>query len=231
MMFKDVYFYRARFLPAVVTSVPMLIFINKVLNVEFYVELKNILEALPIITHFALSIGIIYLCVHLNRLIAKELIQRFYFKDELYMPTTNVLLWSNPFYEKETKEQIRNKIKQKFGLHLLDEQEETLNEKRARKLIIAATAQIRIALQGNKLLFQHNWEYGLWRNLIGGSILSVLFSIGIIIYGHNNSIPGLFGIGVICLVIYLLPILFSKMIVTYFGRYYQKICYDQFLSL
>src|SRR3954454_1314569 len=102
-MFKDTYFYRARLLPAVITAIPMLLFINKIIAVEYAAALKNVLDILPIITHLGLSVAIVYVFVHINRLLAKEVVQRFYFKEELHMPTTTHLLWTNPYYERETK--------------------------------------------------------------------------------------------------------------------------------
>lgn len=230
-MLKNVYFYRARLLPAVITSIPMLIFFNKIISAKYSAALKNLHDVLPLITRLGLSVGIIYICVHLNRLLAKEIVQRFYFREELYMPTTTNLLWKSPYYENETKIKIRDKIQLKFDMPLLNEQEEEKDENRARKLIASAVSQIRIALKGNPLLFQHNWEYGLMRNLIGGSILAALFSIAIIYFGIQNNITDLRNIGIICLIAYSLPILFSKPIIGHFGRYYSKICYEQFLSL
>jgi hypothetical protein len=209
----------------------MLIFFNKVLTVEYSEALRNIYDVLPIISHFGLSIGIIYVCVHINRLIAKEVVQRYYFKDELHMPTTENLLWKNSYYEKETKIKIRKKIQQKYGLALLNEQEEKAEELRARRLIMTAVGQIRKSLEGNPLLFQHNWEYGLWRNLIGGSILAILFSIALIVFGSFNHNISLRATGTICLVLYFLPVIFSKIIMDRFGNYYSRICYQQFLSL
>lgn len=230
-MFKNIYFYRARLFPALITSIPMLIFINKFLVVKYSDAFSNIYDVLPLLAHFGLSAAIIFLCVQINRLIAKEIFQRLYYREELFMPTTTHMLLSNDFYDSAIKSKIRNKIQDTFDIILPGVQEEQHDSVRTRKIIAAAVSQIRIALKGNTMLLQHNIEYGFWRNLIGGSVLAVVFSILIYFFGRQNGWSGLATIGVLCFIIYLLPVLLSKLIIKRFGLYYSKILYEQFLSL
>jgi hypothetical protein len=230
-MFKNIYFYRARLFPALITSIPMLMFFNKVLAVKYHAALSNVYAILPVITHLGLSAAIIFLCIQVNRLLAKEIFQKLYFKEELFMPTTNHLLWNNNYYVDSVKIKIRDKVHSKFGMSLLNSQEEQQNENHARKLIATSVSQIRIALTGNRMLLQHNIEYGFWRNLIGGCVLAVIFSIAIYFYGKANNLSDLATIGILCFIVYLFPIILSKIIIRYFGRYYAKILYEQFLGL
>ena len=169
--------------------------------------------------------------MQVNRLLAKEIFQRLYFKEELFMPTTTHLLWNNYYYDDAIKNKIRDKVQAKFEINLLNPQEEQQNENKARKLILTGVSQIRIALKGNAMLLQHNIEYGFWRNLIGGCVLAVIFSIVIFFYGRQNNLKGLETIGLISFIVYLIPILISKPIIKHYGRYYSKILYEQFLSL
>ena len=230
-MFKNVYFYRARLFPALITSIPMLVFFNNVLALKYYDVLKNIYNVLPVITHFGLSSAIIFLCVQVNRLIAKEVFQRIYFKDELFMPTTTHVLLSNTYYVASIKSMIRSKIQTKFKIQLLDEQEEQQDETIARKLIAKSISQIRIALKENKLLLQHNIEYGFMRNMLGGCLLAIVFSTIIFYNGISNKIIHNETIGAICFIIYLIPLLMSKFIMSYYSKYYSKILFEQFLNL
>jgi hypothetical protein len=225
------YFIKARLFPAILTSIPMLIFFNKVLAREYSSALKNLYDVVPIIIHLGLSAAIIFLCVHINRFLAKEIFQRLYFKEEIFMPSTSHLLWENNYYETETKNQIRDKITEKFKLILLNQEEEQKDNIRARKLIATSVSQIRIALKGNNMLLQHNIEYGFWRNLIGGCVLSIIFSIIIYFYGEHYKLNDLKVIAIISFVTFLLPIIFSATLIKNFGRYYSKILYEQFLSV
>lgn len=229
-MFKNIYFYRARLFPALLTSIPLIIFINRILAIEYYDALKNVFDVLPILTHLGLSAALIFLCAQVNRVIAKELFQRIYFKDELNMPSTNHLLWKSTYYDLVVKQKIRDKMNEKFGITLLGAEEELQDETRARKLIVTCAAQVRVALTGNSMLLQHNIEYGFWRNLIGGSVLALLFSAAILVYGISNGFNDLITIGIILFGIYLMPILMSKVIIRKYGYYYSKILYEQFLG-
>ena len=113
----------------------------------------------------------------------------------------------------------------------MNEVDEQQNYHSARKLIATAVSQIRNALRGNSLLLQHNIEYGFWRNLIGGSLIALFFSTIIILYGYIQDLPDQITVGLICFVVFLIPVMLSKLIIRYYGRYYTKILYEQFLSL
>ncbi len=230
-MFKNIYFFRARLFPALITSIPLLIFTNKIIAVKYATALKSIYDVLPLITHLGLSTAIIFLLVQINRLVAKEVFQRWYFRDELYMPTTNHLLINNTYYPLTIKNKIRDKIAAKFQIDLLDAVEEKQKHEQARKLIVTAVSQIRNSLRGNAMLLQHNIEYGFWRNLIGGSLIALFFAAIIIWYGYNNNFSDQITVGLICFIVFLIPIVLSKMIIRYYGKYYAKVLFEQFLSL
>jgi hypothetical protein len=204
---------------------------NKLVTSLYYETLKEIFNVLPLLTNLGLSAALLFLMVQINRLIGKEVFQRLYFQDEIHMPTTNHLLWNDTFFDNSIKEKIRLKINEKFGLVLMTQEEEDIDQSKSRKQIVTAVSQIRNSLRGNQLLLQHNIEYGFFRNLLGGSLIATIFSITIFVYGiakHENPLM-LAGIGLT--VIYSLPIILSKPIIRRFGNYYSKILYEQFLSI
>ena len=225
------YYIKARLFPTILTVVPLLIFVNLILSKFYFDNLKDILSVLPLITHLGLSTALIFFMVQINRLISKEIFQRFYFQDELKMPTTNHLLWTDSFFESQIKEKIRSKIHSKFGIVLMTNLEESTNELKSRKQIVTSVSQIRNSLRDNKLLLQHNIEYGFFRNLIGGCLLAIFFSIAIVVFGYVKEIQSLKITGFTLLLIYIIPIIFSKPTIKRFGNYYSKILYEQFLSL
>lgn len=204
---------------------------NVILFKLFHNELKELFDVLPLLTNIGISTALIFLMVQLNRLIAKEIFQRFYFQDELKMPTTNHLLWKDTFFDQTIKEKIRTKITSKFEIQIQNLIEEQANELNSRKQIVTAVSQIRNSLRDNKLLLQHNIEYGFFRNLVGGSLIALIFSIIILVYGVSLEQQNLKFIGIFFISIYLLIILFSKTIIKRFGNYYSKILYEQFLSI
>lgn len=225
------YFIRARFFPTILTAAPLLVLVNTLLSTYYYESFERTFDVLPILASLGLSTAFVFLSVQINRIISKEVFQKIYFKEESKMPTTNQLLWADTFFDKTIKTKIRNKIQTQYGIILLDEQQEQADESKSRSQIVTAVSQIRNSLRGNDLLFQHNIEYGFFRNLLGGSLLATICSILIIILASIRGEEILKNTGIILLCIYMVPILLSKVIINKFGYYYSKVLYEQFLTL
>lgn len=230
-MASNIYYLKSRLFPTILTSIPALILYNKFATTLYHDKLENIYIALPIITDIIFSGAIVFLLVQINRFLSKEIFQRLYFKDEINMPTTNFLLKSNNQLEITIKQKIEDKIRTKFDISLLSSIEESADETRARKLIAMTVSQIRNVLRDNTLLLQHNIEYGFFRNLIGGSFLAFIVSIIIVVSSHCIVDIATRNLGWILTVVYFLPILFSKVIIDRYGKYYAKILYEQFLTV
>ena len=228
---KSNYYLKARLFPAVLTSIPPLVLFNKFVAPTYASALEGIFSILPTVTNATLSAAIVFLLVLINRFLAKEIFQKFYFSDEAKMPTTNMLLKSNTELENNIKQKIEEKTKEMFGIELLPIDEEKSDENRARKLIVTAVSQIRNCLRGNAMLLQHNIEYGFFRNLIGGSLLSIIVSVSLLCISYYCCDKTMIATSIIFVCIYLTPILLSKWLIKRHGEYYAKILYEQFLSL
>jgi hypothetical protein len=198
---------------------------------NFAKDLTPVLHILPYLSTFGISVGLIFLMTQVNRLLSKEIFQKFFFREEINMPSTNFLLFSNGYFERSIKERLRNKVKQMYDIELHNELDERQDLLASRKRIVMAVSQMRNSLRGNEMLFRHNIEYGFFRNLLGGCLLAVVISIFIIIYGYSIHNLLLLNIGIVMCIVYLLPILLSKWILSVFGNNYAKILYEQFLSL
>ena len=227
----DIYYFKARLFPTVITSIPLFVFVIQVLKPLYGESLKKIFDILPMLTSLGIYAGLVFLSVQINRFVSKEIFQRFFFKEDSNMPTTNYLLWNNVFFAVDTKKGIREKILSSYNITLLTPAEEQQDDLRARNLIVHAVSQIKNKLRGNAVLVQHNIEYGFIRNLIGGSLIAIIFSIAITIYALIYQDGTLRNTGIILLVIYSLPIIFSKLLITKYGRYYAKVLYEQFMSI
>jgi hypothetical protein len=225
------YYLKARLFPTVLTAVPALILYNKYIAPVYHDRLNDIFTVLPTITDVILSSAIVFLLVLVNRFLSKEIFQRIYFTDEIKMPTTNMLLKSNTEFETTIKQKIESKIKIMFDIDLLSVEEELQDEERARRLIVTTVSQIRNCLRDNKMLLQHNIEYGFFRNLIGGSLLAVIVSIVMFLYSYLSYDCSTVILSAVLIVIYLIPIILSKWLINRHGSYYAKIVYEQFLSL
>ncbi len=231
MVINNNYYFKARLFPTVLTGIPAIILYYRFVANIYHDKLENIYNGLPIITDIFFSSAIIYLLVQINRFISKEIFQKLYFKDEINMPTTNLLLKSNNELETSIKQKIEVKIKNMFDIELLSQRDEEKDKERARKLISTTVSQIRNVLRNNSLLLQHNVEYGFFRNLIGGSFIAFIISLIIVATSQYSADITIRNLGCILACIYFLPILLSKFIINKYGEFYAKILYEQFLTV
>lgn len=228
-MKKTNYYIKARLFPTIICSIP-------ILSLYFFAFSKEVQEFIGFVDGYkwasdiTISVALIYLLVQINRFISKEIFQRIYFKDEKQMPTTNYLLNSDKTLALSIKQQIRSKINSDFNIIIQDKEIED-NDDEERKQIINAVAQIRNNTRGNVLLLQHNIEFGFMRNLIGSSLLAFLISGFSIYYFHELEINLVaFKINTFLSFIYLIPVLFSKLIIGRYGHYYAKVLFEQYLK-
>jgi hypothetical protein len=92
-------------------------------------------------------------------------------------PTTYLLTYDDSTYSDYYKDRYREAIKNKFKIDLLNKQQETVDPIEAKKRLSEATRQVIVFIADGKLVKKHNIWYGFFRNLIGGSIFSMLFCI------------------------------------------------------
>lgn len=186
---------------------------------------------MKILGHVSSSIVFTYLFMQICRFVSKKFYQDKFFKDELQMPTTNYLMWSNDKYSRGYKQQVHEKIKTDFGIVLSTQKEEANNELDARKRIVEAVGHIRNRVKDGYLLLQHNIEYGFMRNFIGGSTVALilcLFNILFFCAYEKNSTALVLSISLF--VLYSIPVLFSKMIISYYGNNYAKRLIEEYMS-
>ena len=225
------YYIRARLFPTVLTAPPAIAFFINFIAPLYHENLSNVFTTLPTITTATFSAAIVFLLIQLNRLCAKEIFQSKFFQDELRMPTTNHLVWKDDYYDKEIKRKIRLKIRDKYNITLLSDEDELADETKGRKLITTAVSQIRNSLTDNPMLQQHNIEYGFFRNLIGGSLLAFIFSLLDLVFAFVFADQQMKLVSLSLITVYLTFLLLGKLFIKKYGEYYSKILYEQFINL
>ncbi|MDX2245695.1 MAG: hypothetical protein SF052_02895 [Bacteroidia bacterium] len=227
----DKYNIKGRIFPTVLTVVLPAIVLNSFFLVP---ELKKFIGdnlATNIIGNIALpSILVFYLSQYV-RTLGKEVFQRFYFKGEINMPTTNFMMYANSEYTDDYKTLFREKIRQDFNIILPDKLAEEVNVLEARKKIVEVMSKVRKKLHENEFLLKHNIEYGAIRNSIGGSLLGIVFCIGNLIlfkYFYTNQIA--FNISIGLLSFYVLLLLLSRFFINSYGNSYAKILFREYLD-
>lgn len=220
----------ARLYPAIITIIPILTLTVYLSDTELSKYLIDMLS-LKILGNLSLGLVLLYLLMQFNRFISKEFYEKRIFNDELKMPTTEFLLLSDDMFSDEYKSKIRDKIESDFNIKLLDKEQESQKNIKARKLIVNSVGLIRGKVKDGDLLIQHNIEFGFFRNLIGGSWLGAFFSfLNIILFHFALSNLSLLIISLVCFIFYLIIIIFSKHIMRGYGELYAKRLFIEYLS-
>ncbi|MBI3568892.1 MAG: hypothetical protein HY084_11905 [Gemmatimonadetes bacterium] len=122
------------------------------------------------------SVMLMYLLAQAGRFVGKELFERQQFQDGRAFPSTVTLLPSDSTYSPAYKQQLRAKIRRDFGDNLPSATDELADGTAVRRRIGEIVSRIRARVQDGRLLLQHNIEYGMARNFVGGSLLSAYVS-------------------------------------------------------
>ena len=223
------YSLKGRLLPTVLCAIPFLIFQYTFLSLEQIKFIQDLGDN-KFIGDITITVAIIYFLMQLNRLLSKHIFEFIYFKKQLYFPTTSRLLLSDDTLSSDYKNRIRETAESDFSIKFLNQEEEIANEVVARKTIRDIVGLIRRKVGDGTLTLQHNIEYGFFRNLIGGSIISFLMSCELIYLCIEISNRFVLSISIILAITYLTLILLSKKILTTKGGLYCDILFQDYIT-
>ncbi len=217
-----------RVYPATITLIPILILSIGIANSELSKYINNLLSV-KIIGCVTLNVTMFYLLIHINRFFGKEVFERIFFKNEMDMPTTLMLLESNNLMSNEALDKIRIKVQKDFKLPLPTLIDCTANLQNAKRRIVEIVSQIRLKVKNGQLLLQHNIEYGFVRNLIGGAPLALMFSIFNAFYFQHMS-KTVFALSIFMCFCWFILISASKFLISRFGELYAKRLIQEYMS-
>lgn len=227
----DAYTLKGRIAPAFFSIIlPIMVFNHFFVSEEFSKAMGEILGA-KLISNLTISTICLYFLSEFGRLIAKNVFERIYFKDESRMPTTDLMMFSDKTYSNDHKTKIRERIESDFDIVLPKQDEELEDEALARVRIVETMALIRKKLKGNKFLFQHNVEYGIMRNAIGGAVLGAFFSLlNIVFFVFVTKVELAVVLSTGLFIIYSLLLLFSRVVINFYGKNYAKILFREYMG-
>jgi K+-sensing histidine kinase KdpD len=227
----DAYALKSRIAPAFVSMiVPIMLFNFFFSSPEFAKFVGDVLGA-KIFANLTISLVCLYYLSEAGRFVAKHVFERLYFKNETYMPTTDLLMFENDTYSTDYKTRIRQRIKRDFKIQLPTPEEEAADNVIARRRIVETMALVRKKLAKNSLLSQHNTEYGAVRNLIGGSAIGLVFSmINILFFSAVVKNPLAVYISIVTLACYMVIILASRLLLSFYGFNYAKILFREYMG-
>ena len=164
------------------------------LNVELWSTWNRIEKVIGIFIPTAIIFSAIgYSVRELFRSTSKLCFQNVLFcEDETKMPTTEFLLWKTHHISDEEKGSIRKKIQEQENYLMLTPEQELADETQARLNIVGAVKLMRQRTWGHNVLTQYNYQYGFWRNLLGGLLWDLLFGVFLLLlnikYHHIDNI-------------------------------------------
>lgn len=219
---------QARLIPSILIAIPLFLFQYVNLDSSQINFLKQLGE-IEFLGNITISIALIYFFMQLNRYLGKHLFEKYYFKKQLYFPTTTWLMLYDTSLSENFKTKLRTKIQSDFNIVLLNIDEEQENDNLARKTIRDANGLIRRKVGNGKLTLQHNIEYGFFRNLIGGTIIALPITVIIFLINLDNN-NFILGLTVLLGFIYSLLLIFSKQILWNKGCLYAEILFQEFMT-
>jgi hypothetical protein len=153
------------------------------------------------------------------------------FEDELRMPTTQFMMYSDTTFSVDFKNRFRAQVVKDFKITLPTAADETANELEARKRISEAVTAIRKKLHTNAFLLQHNIEYGAIRNSLGGAVIAILLSLlDIFLFARITPNPLAMQISLIIAVSYCLWVALGPWIVRLYGRSYARVLFREYMK-
>ena len=224
----NIYTIYARFFPAILSALPLFVlwfFLSDNIQVR---ELGSYLLSLKFYGGITLSIVFLYFYAQVLRITSKVIEQK-QFHSNAGFPTTYLMTYTDKAFSKSYKDRYRQLVKKEVNIDLLNETEEATDIIEARKRLNEATQLIKLKIKKGYLVLSQNIWYGFVRNLIGGSIYSVLFCTINIIVGakYNNSL--LVVSSIILFPVYAVMLLFYKQILTQTAEAYANQLVAEFM--
>lgn len=227
----DGYSIYARFFPSIITALPLFIlwfFLSKNLQLK---DLMSFLLSIKFYGGITISLVFLYFYAQVIRITSKYFENKYFIK-KLGFPTTYLMTYADRTFSENYKDKYRQLAKKHFDFDLLNKDEELQNPIEAQKRLNETTKQVILKVKNGQLVKKQNIWYGFVRNLIGGTIFSIIFCIINIIAGLTVHKSCLFIIlSVILLVVYGGMFLFHKPILRQNAETYANQLISEFISL
>lgn len=220
----------ARLIPSFLCSLPI------VLLMYFFMqspEIKRLSDYLSAITIGGVSAYILFLYffAHIIRSTSKYYENRYFVNDKGF-PTTYLMMFENSKYSKEYKRKYREKLKQVFSWHLIDEEQERINYGEAKKRLDEATRLVIPYVGSGYLTKSYNVWYGFVRNLVGGLVYALLFcAINVWLNYLVVKDTLLFYSSLLLFVLYVLLYVYKKKILQQYAEGYADKLIAEFMNL
>ena len=217
----------ARYVPAVLTSIPLLAFYFFFLRRDLG-EFLSFLNWFQFIKDMSLISIFIFIVSFFSRYISKYVFEDIIFEKKKKFPTTEFLMPWNDFLSKNTKDKICHMIESDIGIKIVSNDNTENTDREMRKRIVESIKYISNSLRDWIHVLNRNIEYGFMRNFIWGSVMAFIISI---IWICFSNYPGLaFNIFTFFIVAYGSAIIFSKKILRSLAETYAETLLLEYIS-
>ena len=215
----------ARYAPALVCSVPFALVTYYYLadiDTPFWSSVLGMSTGNLSLTA-ALFIVVVNLCRGLGKFIEEKA-----FNAGLSFPTTEFLLDNSTELSSQFKQNIIGKLEYKFGVRLGSPLSGDMQNRRA---IHEAVGQIRRSLyKKSDLLLVRNIQFGVAKNLVGGSLIAGVVSTIAVIISYSSSNEVALKISAALLVTYVILGMSSFLLMKFTAKHYAHTLFDEFNS-
>lgn len=227
----DYYSLYAKYAPAAITMIPLILFHHFYVNEEF-LSFTSTIWQLRLVSTLSMSVVFTITFIEASRAVSKILFEYPYFRGKQHLPTTHLLMHSDQRISQELKGRIHKRIHRDFKILLHNPEEELNNPSEARRLIAEAVTFMLEKVRRRKLLSQYNMQYGFVRNLIGGSLVAFFISL-FDVYFFSHIFPHKLALvlAIVLCIMYSLPVILSRPLLRYYGYQYADRLVTEYITV
>jgi hypothetical protein len=228
----DEYEIKSRYLPCLVSVMPLSHFLIGILGITFFNHLIADSSWLLVVANISFPLVMVLCLIQIQVVFSKNVIETAIFgQNGIRFPTTEMLLLTSGIISQEKKVLIRNKLSKSFDVVFPTKDDEIANPENSRMLARDAVAFIRKKVGKGIMTYQYNIRYGFVRNLIGGIIWAIPGYFGcVVLYAINKNWTGMIFFAIILLG-YLLLFILRKRILSSIALSYADSLSNEYLSL
>ena len=223
----------ARYFPALLSALPFFV-IWYYLSENFQLkELTSFILSIKFFGEITFAIVLLYGCALVIREISKYFQRKYLTGGRAKgFPTTYLMMYSDSTLSDSYKNKYRKLISKRFDFELLNKEDENVDITEAKKRLNEATELVNAEIQDVDLVLKHNIWFGFFRNLIGGTIISMPVCIAGVILGwfFIEDKKVLIFILVVLFFLYLAVFLCRRSILVHNGEAYAKKLFSEFIK-
>ena len=220
------YFFRVWLAPALVTSIPLWMAVNKMSN-HLCADFFEMGPSFPIHIKLLFYNSFLLALAQFNRFIS------IVFQDMLHGTGLNtcaveMVMWNNKRLLVKMKKDIHAKLLAEYGIKALSKKGEKRNKKLARKILLRAVLKVN-GKEPDPKAQHYALEWVAVRHLIGGCITACGILIGLLVASIVQHNEPLIWKSAVLLVMHGIPVLFSRSILRWFAFQYAQKFWERYV--